>query len=70
MLYVDVKYLNQISNRFELFKRKDNYLFNVITYDKDNFSGYQYQASYPGTTVYLVYCTVLQYCPFQQIRNR
>ena len=29
MLYVDVKYLNQISNRFELFKRKDNYLFNV-----------------------------------------
>ncbi|MBF5057559.1 salt-induced outer membrane protein [Alcanivorax sp. 521-1] len=25
---------------------ENNYLFNVITYDKDNFSGYQYQASY------------------------
>ena len=25
---------------------ENNYLFNVVTYDKDNFSGYQYQASY------------------------
>lgn len=25
---------------------KENYLFNVFTYEKDNFSGYQYQASY------------------------
>ena len=24
----------------------NNYLFNVLTYDKDNFSGFQYQASY------------------------
>ena len=29
MLYVDVKYLNLISHRFELFKRKNDYLFNV-----------------------------------------
>lgn len=28
-LYVDVKYLNLISHRFELFKRKDDNLFNV-----------------------------------------
>lgn len=25
---------------------KENYLFNVLTYEKDNFSGYQYQTSY------------------------
>ena len=29
MLYVDVKYLNLISHRFEIFKRKNDYLFNV-----------------------------------------
>lgn len=29
MLYVDVKYLNYISHRFERFKRKNDYLFNV-----------------------------------------
>ncbi len=28
-LYIDVKYLNLISHRFERFKRKDDYLFNV-----------------------------------------
>ena len=28
-LYLDVKYLNMISHRFEIFKRKDDYLFNV-----------------------------------------
>jgi len=28
-LYVDVKYLNMASHRFELFKRKSDYLFNV-----------------------------------------
>lgn len=28
-LYIDVKYLNMVSHRFELFKRKDDYTFNV-----------------------------------------
>ncbi len=28
-LYLDVKYLNMISHKFEIFKRKDDYLFNV-----------------------------------------
>ena len=28
-LYIDVKYLNMASHRFELFKRKSDYLFNV-----------------------------------------
>ncbi|MDX1804717.1 MAG: DUF481 domain-containing protein [Alcanivorax sp.] len=30
----------------KLAKDSKNYLFNVVTYEKDNFSGYQYQASY------------------------